>query len=171
LSTADICESIERLSAAISADPLKARAKNVPASARLTEGLQCELTGPYGERLVTDMAPAMGGTASGPNPGWLLRGALASCTATVIAMRAAKLGVALSSLEVDVETDSDLRGILGLDESVSSGHGPVRIRVKIGAPTASPDTLREIVEWADRHSPVTCTVRQAPECSLEIDVV
>lgn len=171
MSTADICESIERLSAAISADPLKARAKNVPASARLTEGLQCELTGPYGERLVTDMAPAMGGTASGPNPGWLLRGALASCTATVIAMRAAKLGVALSSLEVDVETDSDLRGILGLDESVSSGHGPVRIRVKIGAPTASPDTLREIVEWADRHSPVTCTVRQAPECSLEIDVV
>jgi uncharacterized OsmC-like protein len=171
LSTANVRESIDRLSAAISADPLKARAKNVPASARLIDGLRCELTGPYGERLVTDMAPAVGGSASGPNPGWLLRGALASCTATVIAMRAAKLGVALSSLEVDVETDSDLRGILGLDESVSSGHGPVRIRVKIGAPTASPDTLREIVEWADRHSPVTCTVRQAPECSLEIDVV
>ena len=171
MSTDKVRESIERLSAAISADPLKARAKNVPASARLTDGLRCELTGPYGERLVTDMAPAMGGTASGPNPGWLLRGALASCTATVIAMRAAKLGVELSLLEVDVETDSDLRGILGLDEGVSSGHGPVRIRVKIGAPNASPEALREIVEWADRHSPVTCTVRQAPECSLQVDVV
>lgn len=171
MSTAKVRESIERLSASIAAEPLKARAKNVPASARLTEGLRCELTGPYGERLVTDMAPAMGGTASGPNPGWLLRGALASCAATVIAMRAAKLNVALSSLEVEVETDSDLRGILGLDESISSGHGPVRMRVKIGSPTASPETLREIVEWADRHSPVTCTVRQAPECSLEIEVV
>jgi hypothetical protein len=86
-------------------------------------------------------------------------------------MRAAKLGVALSNLEVTVETDSDLRGILGLDENVSAGHGPVRMKVKIAAPTASPEVLREIVTWADRHSPVTCTVRQAPECSLEIQVV
>ena len=35
-------------------------------------------------------------------------------------MRAAKLGVALSNLEVTVETDSDLRGILGLDENVAA---------------------------------------------------
>ena len=164
-------EAIENLSAAISADPMKARPKNIPATARLTEGLRCELTGPYNERLVTDMAPAMGGSATGPNPGWLLRGAIASCTATVIAMRAAQLGVALSNLEVIVETDSDLRGILGLDENVSAGHGPVRMKVTIGAPTASAEVLREIVTWADRHSPVTCTVRQAPQCSLEIQVV
>lgn len=166
-----VAEAIERLSAAITADPMKARARNLPATARLTEGLRCELTGPYNERLVTDMAPAVGGTASGPNPGWLLRGALASCTATVIAMRAAKLGVTLSNLEVQVESDSDLRGILGLDEAISSGHGPVRIKVTIGAPGASPEVLREIVTWADRHSPVTCTVRDAPECLLEIEVV
>ena len=171
MSIPKVREAIEHLSTAISADPMKARPKNVPATARLTEGLRCELSGPYNERLVTDMAPAMGGTASGPNPGWLLRGAIASCTATVIAMRAAKLGVALSNLEVTVETDSDLRGILGLDENVSAGHGPVRMKVKIGAPTASPEVLREIVTWADRHSPVTCTVRQAPQCSLEIQVV
>jgi uncharacterized OsmC-like protein len=168
---AEIAEAIAKLSSAISADPLKARAKNLPATARLVEGLQCELTGPYNERLVTDMAPAVGGTASGPNPGWLLRGALASCTATVIAMRAAKLGIALESLEVTAESDSDLRGILGLDENVTAGHGPVRIRVRIGAPSTSPDVLRELVEWADCHSPVTCTLRNAPECSLEIEVV
>jgi uncharacterized OsmC-like protein len=109
MSIPKVRQAIEHLSAAICADPMKARAKNVPATARLTEGLRCELTGPYNERLVTDMAPAMGGTATGPNPGWLLRGALASCTATVIAMRAAQLGVALSNLEVTVETDSDPR--------------------------------------------------------------
>jgi uncharacterized OsmC-like protein len=171
MSIQKVREAIEQLSATISADPMKARPKNVPATARLTEGLRCELTGPYNERLVTDMAPAMGGTATGPNPGWLLRGAMASCTATVIAMRAAKLGVALSNLEVTVETDSDLRGILGLDENVSAGHGPVRMKVTIGAPSASPEVLREIVKWADAHSPVTCTVRQAPECALEIQVV
>jgi uncharacterized OsmC-like protein len=171
VTTPGIAEAIERLSVAVSTDPTKARGKNVPATARLVEGLRCELSGPYGERLVTDMPPAMGGGASGPNPGWLLRGALASCTATVIAMRAAKLGVALSTLEVTVETDSDLRGILGLDEGVSAGHGPVRFKVRIGAPSASRDVLCGIVAWADSHSPVVCTVRQAPECSLEIEVV
>lgn len=166
----NVAEAIERLGAAITADPEKARARNLPAKARLIDGLRCELTGPYNERLVTDMAPAVGGTATGPNPGWLLRGALASCTATVIAMRAAKLGIALESLEVTAESDSDLRGILGLDESVSAGHGPVRIKVRIGAPATSPEALRELVEWADRHSPVTCTVRDAPQCTLEIEV-
>lgn len=167
----NIREALERLGASISVQPAKARAKNAPATARLTEGLRCELSGPYNERLVTDMPPAMGGTASGPNPGWLLRGALASCTATVIAMRAAKLGVVLSNLEVTVETDSDLRGILGLDENVSAGHGPVRMKVRIGSGSASSEALREIVAWADAHSPVTCTVRGSPACSLEIEVV
>jgi uncharacterized OsmC-like protein len=165
-----IRDAIENVSAAISADPAKARSKNAPATARLTAGLQCELTGPYNERLITDMPPAMGGAATGPNPGWLLRGALASCTATVIAMRAAKLGVTLDNVEVTVESDSDNRGILGLDENVSAGLAAVRMKVKISAPEASPETLREIVEWADAHSPVGCTMRQAPGCSLDIEV-
>jgi uncharacterized OsmC-like protein len=171
MSNSNIAEAIRKLSETITADPSKARAKNAPATARLVQGLKFELTGPYNERLVTDMAPAVGGTASGPNPGWLMRGAMASCTATVIAMRAAHLGVAIDDLEVTAETDSDLRGILGLDESVTAGHGPVRIKVKIGSRTASPEELRELVEWADRHSPVTCTVRNGPECALDIEVV
>ena len=170
MSTVNVREAIERVSAAISADPAKARAKNAPATARLTTGLQCELSGPNNERLVTDMPPAMGGAASGPNPGWLLRGALASCTATVIAMRAAKLGVTLSNLEVTVESDSDNRGILGLDENVSAGLGAVRTKVKISAANQSADTLRQIVAWADAHSPVGCTMRQTTGCSLEIEV-
>ena len=100
----NIRQAIEKLGAAIGADPAKARAKNAPATARLSTGLQCQVSGPYGERLTTDMPPAMGGTASGPNPGWLFRGSLAACTATVIAMRAAKLGVTLTELDVSVES-------------------------------------------------------------------
>jgi uncharacterized OsmC-like protein len=163
-------EAIERTSAAIAADPTKAKAKNVPATARLTEGLKFEVTGPHGERLMTDMPPAMGGTASGPNPAWLLRSALASCTATVIAMRAARLGVTLETLEVTVESESDSRGLLGLDESISAGLGAVRTRIRIGGKAKS-DALREIVAWAEAHSPVGCTVRHAPPCSVEIEVV
>lgn len=165
-----IREAIERVSNAISAQPEKARARNAAATARITERLRCEIDGPHGERLVTDMPPAMGGAASGPNPGWLLRGALASCTATVIAMRAANLGVELSHVEVTVESDSDNRGILGLDDNVSAGLARVRTMVKISAPTASDEELRNIVRWADAHSPVGCTLRTSPAYSLEIEV-
>ena len=170
MSHSGIREAIENLSAAISADPAKARSKNAPATARLTEGLKCEVTGPQGQRAATDMPPAMGGAASAPNPGWYMRGALASCTATVIAMRAARLGVTLEALEVTVESDSDNRGLLGLDEKVSAGLNAVRTTVKIRG-NASAQTLREIVAWSDAHSPVGCTVRDGPDCSLEIQVV
>ncbi len=167
----NVSEAIEKLRSSISADPSKARAKNVPATARLVSGLQCELRGPYGERVLTDMPPAMGGAAGGPNPGWLMRGAIASCTATVIAMRAAHDGVDLNELEVTVESDSDLRGILGIDESISAGHHAIRMKVKIGSPSASPQALRELVEWAEAHSPVGCTIKDAPACKLEVQVL
>ena len=164
-------EAIDKLRSSIAADPSKARAKNAPATARLVNGLQCELKGPYGERVLTDMPPAMGGAASGPNPGWLMRGAIASCTATVIAMRAAHDGIELGELEVTVETDSDLRGILGMDESVSAGHQAIRMNVKIGSPSASPEALRALVEWAEAHSPVGCTIKDSPACKLEVQVL
>ncbi|HEX5611651.1 MAG TPA: OsmC family protein [Burkholderiales bacterium] len=153
-----IRSALERLGAKLTAEPSKSRAKNAQATARLVDGLTCEITGPYGERLRTDMPPAMGGNASGPNPGWLLRGALASCTATLIAMRAATQGITLRQLEVLVESDSDSRGMLGLDDNVSAGLMALRVTVKI-AGDAGPDALDRLVRWADAHSPVGCTLR------------
>jgi uncharacterized OsmC-like protein len=163
-------EAIERISADIAADLSKAKARNAPATARLTEGLRCEVSGPTGQRMVTDMARALGGDASAPNPGWVLRCAWASCTATVIAMRAARLGVALETLEVTVDSDSDLRGILGLDENVGAGQHAVRTTVRIRG-SADAQTLREIASWGEAHSPVGCTVRNTPACSLDIEVI
>jgi uncharacterized OsmC-like protein len=170
MSDTGVREAIERLSTAIRAEPAKAKGKNVPATARLTEGLKFEVTGPNKEHALTDMPAPMGGGATAPNPAWLLRAGMASCAATVIAMRAAKLGIALTELEVTVESDSDLRGLLGLDEKVSAGLNPVRTKVRIGG-DADPQALRALVEWADAHSPVGCTVRNAAVCSLDIEVL
>jgi uncharacterized OsmC-like protein len=170
MSHEQIREAIERLGSSITAEPAKAQIKNPPVTARLTEGLKCELAGPQGQRFATDMPPAMGGAATAPNPGWFLRGGMAACTATVIAMRAAKLGIALETLEVTVEGESDQRGILGLDENVSAGQTALRTIVKIRA-GAPEKTLRELVSWADAHSPVGCTVKHGPACSLDIQVL
>ena len=143
----------------------------MPATARLLDGLRCEVTGPNGERLYTDMPAPMGGNASAPNPGWFMRAALASCTATTIAMRAAKLGVELTMLEVTSTSSADQRGILGLDDKISAGFATITIHVKIGANNLSPEQLRELADWGDRHSPVGCTARNSPRYALEIEIV
>ena len=166
-----IREALENLSRLITEQPEKARAKNVPATARLLEGLRCEVKGPNGETAHTDMPPAVGGAASAPAPGWLLRASLASCTATTIAMRAAKLGVSLTSLEVTVESSSDNRGMLGLDDKISAGLSPITTRVKIGASDVPADELRKLAEWGDDHSPIACTTRSSPNYSLEVEIV
>jgi hypothetical protein len=86
-------------------------------------------------------------------------------------MRAAKLGVNLTTLEVTVESYSDNRGILGLDDKISAGLSSLATRVKIGASNASADQLRGLAEWGDRHSPVACTARIPPSYALEVEVV
>ena len=164
-----ISQAMEQMATGIAADPAKARSKPNPASARLTGGLQCEVSGQHGQRFLTDMAPAMGGAAAAPNPGWYLRGALASCAATVIAMHAAKRGIRLELLEVTVDTESDLRGILGLG-GVAAGQKAVHTRVRIRG-DADAETLRQLVTFADGHSPVGCTLRDTPQFSLDIEVL
>ena len=171
MSVETIREALEKYGKILADTPEKGRAKNPSATASLQDGLAFQVTGPRGETVRTDMAPALGGAASGAAPGWLLRAGLASCTATVIALRAASLGVTLDKLDVTVESESDTRGMLGLDASISAGLSGLRTQVKIAAAGASADQLREIVRWADAHSPVACTVREAPEVRLEIEVI
>jgi len=90
-------DAIEKLSKVFAEQPTKARSKNPSATAVLENGVKFQVTGPYGEKVSTDMPSALGGGSSAPNPGWLLRASLASCHATVIAMRAAQVGVTQDS--------------------------------------------------------------------------
>jgi uncharacterized OsmC-like protein len=170
MNNAGIKEAMEKTSAVFAAAPEKAYNKNAPITIRLVEGLQCRIELPNGKEFATDMPPPMGGKATGPNPGLLLRMGLGSCLATVIAMRAAKLGIELQTLEVAVESESDSRGLLGLD-GVSAAMSALRTKVKIGSRGASAEKLREIVEWADAHSPVGCTVRNPPRISVDTEIV
>lgn len=171
MSMTSLREAQEKLGKLIGEQPEKARAKNVPATARLLSDLRCEVKGPNGETVHTDMPPAVGGAGSAPNPGWLMRASVASCTATAIAMRAAKLGIELTTLEVTVESASDNRGLLGLDEKISAGLSSIATRVKIGASGVDAARLRELAKYGDDHSPMACTTRNSPRYSLEVEVV
>jgi uncharacterized OsmC-like protein len=171
MAAGSVREAIEKLTKVFAGQPDRARSQNPPATATLEGGLRIQVAGPRGQGLATDMPLALGGGGSAPTPGWFFRASLASCTATVVAMRAAQVGVALTSLEVSVASESDDRGLLGTDEGVSAGLFGLRTRVRIGAEGATPAQLREIVRWADAHSPVGCTVRQSPANAVEVEIL
>src|SRR5689334_19111412 len=136
-SATGIKAAIDGLSNAIKADLGKARAKATSATARLVDGLRSEVTGPKGERIVTDMPPAMGREGIEAVAGWYLRAAVASYRASVSEMHAAKRGIPLDSLEEAVKSEGDNRGIHGMDEKVSAGYSELRMRVKIASASAT----------------------------------
>ena len=166
----DIGQSIAGAVEYLTANPDKARYTDSPATAKV-DGLRSTVSGPDGVTLVSDMPTGVGGTASAPSPGWLMRAALASCDATVIAMRAATEGVTLDILEVTVDGESDDRGLLGMDDNTPAGPLQARVRVRIGASGVDPERLREIVEWADQHSPVGDATRRAVPTTVEVETV
>jgi uncharacterized OsmC-like protein len=166
----DIRDSIQAVVAYLGEHPDEARYVDKPATAVIEEGLRCRAIGPDDAALVSDMPTAIGGGGAAPSPGWLLRAALANCDATVIAMRAAHEGVTLTTLEVIVDSESDDRRLLGMDDSIPAGPLSVRTRVRIGADAVAPDRLREIVEWAEAHSPVADAIGRAVPKKIEIEV-
>jgi uncharacterized OsmC-like protein len=121
--------------------------------ARLEEGLRCVVTdGPW--TLMIDMSPKVGGCGSAPNPGVLARGALASCLAVGYASWAARLGVELQGIDVEVEADYDVRGELGLG-GVRPGYLEVRYRAALHpAAGVSEAEVDRVVALADSHSPL-----------------
>jgi uncharacterized OsmC-like protein len=149
--------------------PEDARAVDSVATATVIDGLLVRVSGADGVSLETDMVPSVGGTASAPSPGWLLRAAEASCVATLIAMRAAQLQVTLTELEVVVDSESDDRGILGIDDSVPSGPLTARVRVRIGG-EADAASLREIADWGISHCPVCDALERAVPLVREIAI-
>jgi uncharacterized OsmC-like protein len=168
MGSSEINAALEKLSQTFASRPEKALVKHAPVTATLESGLACRITGLAGEEIKTDMPGAMGGNASGPNPGSLFRASLASCLTTVIAMRAARLGIELSKLEVAVESDGNNQGIIGLDDRISAGMSGLRTTVQIAARNCTQAELDELVIWADKHSPVSCTLREAPSNALVI---
>src|SRR2546423_14056841 len=113
------------------------------------------------------MPAAVGGTGSAPSPGWLFRAALASCDATLIAMRAAAEGIELTRLKVAVDSESDDRGILGIDDAVAAGPLRMRVRVQLAAPGASEAQPREAAAWGIQHCPGSDAARRALETSAD----
>lgn len=170
-----IRQALETAIAYLAERPAEARYTDSRATATIEQGLRVTIAGPGDERLVTDMPTSIGGAASAPSPGWFLRAAEASCTATLIAMRAAQLRIQLASVEVTVDSESDDRGILGIDPGFPAGPLSTRIAVRMAVATKVPageqSDIEAIAAWAIDHCPVTDAVARAVPTVLEVTVV
>lgn len=169
MSSERIRTAVEAATSHLRENPSDAKAVDSIATATLLEGLLVRVTGPGTEELTTDMVPSVGGTDSAPSPGWLLRAAEASCVATLIAMRAAVLGISLSSLKVEFDSESDDRGILGVDDTVPAGPLSASVRVYLAADDVDEATLRDLAQWGIAHCPIHDALeRQVPITSTII---
>lgn len=135
---------------------------------RLKPGLECQIVeGAW--TLTVGMSEKSGGTNAGPNPGILGRGALGSCLAIGYAMWAARLGVPVDALEVQVEADYDSRGELGVGDEVSPGYREVRYVVCVSSPAAEED-VRRVIDTADRCSPYLDVFARAHDVRRELRI-
>jgi uncharacterized OsmC-like protein len=162
-----IAEAVARAGEYLGGHPDEARYRDSAARARLTTGLVVDVTGPTGEALRTDMPTGIGGTATAPSPGWYLRAAAASCVASLVAIRAAATGVELRSVDVEVDSESDDRGILGLDPAIPAGALSVRVVITI-ASDADPATAEAIARWAVDQCPVTESLSRAVPIEVKV---
>lgn len=140
---------LERNARALTARPSVGQGTAVT-RVRLKAGLTCEVAdGPWS--FTVGMTDKYGGTNAGPNPGVYGRGAVGSCIAIGYGMWAARLGVPINALEVEVQADYDARGELGVSADVRPGYLAMRYVVTVESSAPAEDILR-VLDAADQCS-------------------
>lgn len=92
------------------------------------------------------------GTNEAPNPQELFLAAMNACMTVGYVATAAMLGVTLTKLQIKASGELDLRGFLGLDESVKPGYNAINYDVIIDG-DGTPDQFQEIHDTVTKTSP------------------
>lgn len=79
-------------------------------------------------------------------------------------------GIALKTLEVRVDSESDARGLVGIPD-VSTALDGFCMSVRIGAEGVDDEELRELAAWGEANSPINCTLRARPDITVDIAIV
>jgi uncharacterized OsmC-like protein len=136
---------------------------------RLRPGLACDVEdGPW--TFTVGMSDKYGGSNAGPNPGVYGRGAVGSCLAICYGMWAARMGVAIDALEVEIQADYDARGELGVSDTVRPGYLAMRYIVTVQSSASVEDVLR-VLDTADRYSSWRDDVSNGVPLTREVHVL
>jgi uncharacterized OsmC-like protein len=107
--------------------------------------------------VTVDEPDILGGIDSAPSPVETVLAALAGCVTAGIATNAQLFGVPLDRIDIALEADVDVRGVLGHDRSVRNGVTDIRYTVTIQSP-APEEQVRRVKETIDRKSPIRDTL-------------
>jgi uncharacterized OsmC-like protein len=168
MSSSTIKTAIDRTIKALTLKPALGRDTGI-SKARIREGLTCDVReGKW--QFSVDMPPAVGGNGSAPTPGVYGRAALGSCLAIAYMMQAARLGIAIQGLEVEVQADYDDCVLFDVHHDVPAGYTEVRYTVTVESDAPEKDILR-VLDEADAHSPYLDVFSRAQSCKREIKIV
>jgi uncharacterized OsmC-like protein len=157
----------ERCAKAMTLKPSLGRSTGVSRT-RVRQGLTCEIEeGPW--KLVADMPAQVGGAGTGPTPGVFGRAALGSCLAVGYMLWAAKLGVPIAALEVEIQADYDDGALFGVSDS-PPGYTEVRYSVTVESSAPESD-VRRVLDEGDAHSPYLDVFRRGQTCHRSVRIV
>lgn len=101
--------------------------------------------------------PVLLGDNEGANPVEFLLHALAGCVTTTFVLHAMARGITIRELSTELAGEIDMRGLLGLDDTVSPGYEQIRIRLHVKADCPDKE-LEDLLAYTQQHSPVCNTV-------------
>jgi uncharacterized OsmC-like protein len=163
-----IKEALERNVKVMSARPSVGQGTAVT-KVTLHPGLSCDVEdGPW--KFSVGMTEKYGGLNNGPNPGVYGRAALGSCLAIGYSMWAARLEIPIRSLTVEIRARYDVRGELGVDETVRPGYADIVYVVTVDTDASEADVHR-LLDMADRHSSWLDDLRNPVPVSRELHIV
>jgi uncharacterized OsmC-like protein len=133
----------------------------------LRDGLTCDVEdGNW--KLTVDASQKSGGDGRGPDPGVYGRAALGSCLAIGYRLWAAKLGVEIKTIEVEVQADYDSGPHYGVSDD-APGYRQVRYIVTVESDAPEADVLK-VLDTADARSPVRDDFARALDLRREVQV-
>lgn len=120
--------------------------------------------------IVADEPPQLLGADTAPNPQELLMAALNACLSVGYVANAAAMGITVHSLEIETDGMLDLRGFLGLDESINAGYDAVRYVVRIST-DAPHERVMELHQAVTKTSPNLTNFSKAIQMNSTLEIV
>ena len=87
------------------------------------------------------------GEGAAANPVEYVLHALAGCLTTTMVYHAAARGIEVESVTSELQGDLDLRGFLGLDDTVRKGFSAVRVKMQVKS-DADVETLMSLTQYS-----------------------
>ena len=116
-----------------------------------------------------DLPRAEGGTGSGPHPGQLMRASIGACLVMGYRLWAARLGVELSDVHLELGCEYDERGQLGMEVGAAIGWRRIHWDVVLVSDASEAELLR-VVETSHRYSPMLANLAREVERTFQVRI-